>query len=103
MQGGINLRRVGTFFGSIVNGSAGKIISGGINFSSGTIFGAGSVAGGITNAGIISVGGGITVNTATFLGDISNRGKIVADNGIGLTVSRYSAAPAAAAPSSTAA
>jgi hypothetical protein len=45
MQGLINLRAVATFFGSIVNGSAGKII-GGINFSSGTLFGAGSVAGG---------------------------------------------------------
>jgi hypothetical protein len=84
MQGGINLRGVETFFGSIVNSSAGKIVSGGINFSSGALFGAGSVAGGITNAGTISVDGGIFVNTATFLGDISNSGKIVAGNGIEL-------------------
>jgi hypothetical protein len=84
MQGGIFLREVATFVGSIVNGSAGKIINGGINISTGTLFGAGSVAGGITNAGTISVGG-IAVNTATFLGDISNSGKIVGGNGIALT------------------
>ena len=85
MQGGINLRGVETFFGSIVNSSAGKIISGSINVSSGALFGAGSVAGGITNAGTISGGGGISVNAETFLGDISNSGKIVGTIGIGLS------------------
>ena len=84
MQGGINLQADRTFFGSIVNGSAGKIISGGINFNDGTLFGAGSVAGGITNAGTISLGGGINVHTATFLGNISNSGKIIG-HGIGLS------------------
>ena len=85
MQGDVFLKTVETFFGSIVNGSAGKIIGGGIDFNDGTLFGAGSVAGGITNAGTISGGGGISVNAATFLGDISNSGKIVGTNGIGLS------------------
>ena len=89
MQGDVFLKTVETFFGSIVNGSAGKI-SGGIDFNDGTLFGAGSVAGGITNAGTISGGGGIFVNAETFLGDISNSGKIVGTNGIGLSsVARF--------------
>jgi autotransporter passenger strand-loop-strand repeat protein len=85
MQGDVFLKTVETFFGSIVNGSAGKIIGGGIDFNDGTLFGAGSVARGITNASTISGGGGISVNAATFLGDISNSGKIVGTNGIGLS------------------
>ena len=34
---------------------------------------------------MISGGGGISVNAAPFLGDISNSGKIVGTNGIGLS------------------
>jgi hypothetical protein len=79
---GIDLFKVTTVFGSIVN--AGKIIAahGGIDVSTVSVFGAGSTAGGITNAGTIAAGHtGVFVSAATtFLGKIINAsgGKIVA-------------------------
>src|SRR5262249_23725584 len=86
---GIDLVSVATFFGSIVNGSTGKIIAahGGIDVTSGTVFGAGSTARGRTNAGIISAGHtGIFVSAATFLGSIVNSagGKIVSRSSAGI-------------------
>ena len=46
LQGDVFLKTVETFFGSIVNGSAGKIIGGGIDFNDGTLFGAEASPGG---------------------------------------------------------
>ena len=79
---------VGTFLGSIVNSSTGKIFAsdGGIDVSTVTVFGAGSIAGGITNAGTISAGhaGVELTSVGTFLGSVVNVGTIVAETGFSI-------------------